>query len=115
MNKKNLKIIYENYVKNQNKYISYIKESIVSFEKPNSEWINNYSYDENFEIFIEDVFDRGYVYIGDQVVSVFMIKSFQKNDSINKNKKHNKFKEAKNIEKESLNSKNEDQLNVCSY
>lgn len=77
-----VKIIYEDWegygLGEQRYHRSEIKESLVPFGDYNTMWNEGLSYAENFEAFIQDSFECGFVYVsGTKAVTVLQIKAFE--------------------------------------
>jgi hypothetical protein len=76
MDKKYVKIVYEDFrTNNSNRYHSEIKSDMVEFDGYNTCYINEISYEDNFDAFVHDLFSFGFLYLNDgRAIPVFNIK-----------------------------------------
>jgi len=85
---KSIKIVYEDWsisassvFATGNIFASKIKEAIVEFDGNNTPYVESMSYSDNFDSFVHDVFNSGFVYINQRkAVSILQIKCFEFND-----------------------------------
>jgi len=79
---KSIKILYENWsVNGIGGVSSKIEEAIVNFDGNNTPYVDSMSYADNFDSFVHDVFNSGFVYINQRkAVSILQIKCFEFND-----------------------------------
>jgi len=78
---KYVKIIYEDCKLNSpssDVCYSVLKEALISFGGKNTLWLDKVDYSENFDTFVQDAIDCGFVYINPTTaITIFQIKSFQ--------------------------------------
>lgn len=74
-----IKIIYEDVRKEgENLYSTVIKQISIPFGGKNTLWLDKVNYAENFDAFVQDAMECGFVYINPTTaITVFQIKSFQ--------------------------------------
>lgn len=74
-----IKIIYEDVRKEgENLYSKVIKQISIPFGGKNTLWLDKVNYAENFDAFVQDAMECGFVYINPTTaITVFQIKSFQ--------------------------------------
>lgn len=95
---KKIKIIYEDFKRSNKRYVPEIKSVLVSFGNYNTEYVETMSYEENFDAFVNDVFECGFLYLNDKkALSVFQVKSFEMVQDEKENKEvKNEVNEEKN-------------------
>ena len=72
-----VKIIYEYAKEDNNRIVPILKEALVPFCERNTIYLNDISYSDNFDNFLQDAFEGGYIYLNDtHAIPVFNIKSF---------------------------------------
>lgn len=96
-----LKLIYEDWEKKNGTFSPVLKESLVPFGEPNTIWLDESSYDDNFEFFVQDVFECGFLFLNEKVITIFQIKNFSKH----KDGSNQKNKSRKSRNPRSKNSK----------
>ena len=99
---KYIKIIYEDWVKdvkvNGITFMSKIVEALCPFGNLNTLWTDSRSYTDNFEMFVQDVFECGFVYLSkSEAIPVFCIKKFLVYED-NKPKPQNKSQDKSNLQ-----------------
>ena len=75
--KRSIEIIYEDCIEVNGKLTLGLKTGFVDFSSRNTEYADSMPYKDNFEQFLHDTFECGFVYLTEeQVVSVFQIKKY---------------------------------------
>jgi len=83
---KQIRIIYEDFVSKKtssnrgakNEFIPEIKDALVPFSDQNSVWQSVSTYEENFDAFVQDAFECGFIYVTPEVaISILQIKKFE--------------------------------------
>jgi len=80
---KSIKIMYEDWINTTGLATCIIKEAIVDFDGNNTPYVESMSYSDNFDSFIHDAFNSGFVYLTPRkAVSILQIKYFEFNDAV---------------------------------
>ncbi|MFA7219419.1 MAG: hypothetical protein WC119_02865 [Synergistaceae bacterium] len=83
---KYVKIVFEDWTKSQTQspqgvqtsFAPIIKEALVKFTDQNSVYVENTTYQENFDMFLQDVADCGYIYLNpNRAISTSQVKYFE--------------------------------------
>jgi hypothetical protein len=78
-----IKIIYEDWEGKQTRspkgvevsFNPVVKEALVLFNEQNTIWQDYLSYNDNFDAFVQDIFECGFVYVSPtEVITIFQIK-----------------------------------------
>lgn len=73
-----IKIIYEDVRQEGDLYSTVLKQISIPFGGKNTLWLDKVNYAENFDAFVQDAMECGFVYINPTTaITVFQIKSFQ--------------------------------------
>lgn len=83
---KYIKIVFEDWTRSQTQspqgvqisFAPVIKEALVKFTDQNSVYVENTTYQENFDMFLQDVADCGYIYLNpNRAISTSQVKYFE--------------------------------------
>ena len=105
--RKYVKVIYEDVQEEGGIFVTELQSALAPFSERNTVFSDSVSYRENFEQFMQDAFECGYIYLTpDHAISILQIKSYLAHDPVaapeqkakpNQQKKQNQQKKAKKV------------------
>ena len=106
--KKQIKIIYEDFTETKGRIKQSLKTALVPFSDRNTTYLEGDGYTENFERFLQDVFECGHVFLSStEAVSILQIKKYEAYNPVEvKPKKVDQGTNKQNSNKKKPNKKN---------